>query len=187
MGVLAGFGIRLVRWRLIQDLEHANGSRHVFELLLTQVPERQGHLTLDLLHHGPGNRDRPGRGLRLEASGHVHPITGNAITDDHEVAHVHADAKAHAGVFRQVAVGLGKLALAFHGALHGVHGAGTFSQEVVAHHVDHAAAVLANQPAHDGAVAIERGERGLFVTRHEGRVAHGIGGEDGGKSPFHDQ
>ena len=111
---------------------------------------------------------------------------GDALADDHEVAHVDPDAERHAAGFRALRVRRRQLLLNLDGATHGVHGAGKLREQVVAHHVDHAPPVLAHEPPHDGAMTVERSQGGLLISRHQGRVAHGIGGEHGGESTFHD-
>ena len=162
--------------------EHAHRLGDVLDRLFPEILEREIELALDLLIDGARDADATRLGQPFQSRRDVHRIPVDPIAFRRDVSHVHSDAKKHPPVLGQTLVPHPEDALDLHSALNRIEGIRELRQHVVAGRIDYAAVVVRDEADDEVPVGRERLDRSLLVVRHETRVAHHIGGEDGGQA-----
>ena len=121
---------------------------------------------------------------RLQMRGDVNAITKNAVAINHHVTHMDAHAKVEPCLGRLVLIAGGHALLHRGGAGDRIDHRREFSQKAVAHGLDHAAAMQADQRLERAEMPLVGRDRARFVAPGQGAVAGDVGDQNGGKPAF---
>ena len=121
----------------------------------------------------------------LEPRRDVDAVAQNVVSVDDDVAKVDANAVANAPILGNLILMLGYGPLHLDRALHGSNDTSKLHEQSIARGLDDAPFVPGNAGVDQlFAETLVARDRPFLVSLHEARVAHHVGGEDGGKSAF---
>ena len=99
-------------------------SSDIFDLLFSQILEREGYSVADLIANGARDADSAGFGERFQARSDIDTVAENvAVFDDH-IAEVDSNTELEASLIGYIGIALGHALLDFDGAARGLHRAG---------------------------------------------------------------
>src|SRR6476620_6275117 len=131
---------------------------------------------LHLIIDHSGDTYSAGIGQLFQACCNVHAITVEVVTIDHEVTHVHADAKDDGTTVRRTKVLLGNEALNVYGAVYCVDRAAELNQRSISHELDGSAPMLGDEGIdHARPQLLKRTQRACLIRPHEAAVANYVG------------
>jgi len=166
--------------------EHAHRLGNVFERLGPKVVEIRVHPSAGVSPGVFGQTDSARLRQGLQPRGDIHAVAENIVVLDNDVAEIDADAKLDPLIQRCIGHGMVHRALPSQGAFDGVHHAGKFNQQAVAHQLDHAPPVPVDD-RFDGVLAqsIEAGKRACLVIAHQARIANHVCGQNSCQASHH--
>ncbi len=155
--------------------------RQVLDALLAEQLEAESQRLLDLPRHLGRDADAARLRQLLQPGRHVDAFAVAVVAVDDHLAEVDADPELDPRLLGDAGVPFGQATLHRDRALDGVDDAAELGEQPVAHQLEDAAMVpfdrRLDQPL---ALAEQRLERARLVALHQGRIAHDVGGEDGG-------
>ena len=167
------------------DAIDTHWPRNVLDALLPHVLERDIELAGDLLVHHPASANPTRFRQGFEPSGYINTVAKDILRFDNYIAEVDPYSEADAFVFRQFDIAFDHPALHVNRAADRIHDTAEFHQHAVAGVLYDAPAVLFDLRIDQLAKKyLEVLLRPLLVRFHEARVAHHIGGKNGGQPAF---
>jgi len=161
------------------EVECANRTRDVLDVLFAKVLRLDHQLAPDLVVYGAGDADPPWRRKALQSGCNIHPIAEQVGSRGHHIAEVDADPQHDAIGFLRHAVACPHRFLNFEGATHGFDWALKFCQQGIARRIEDPAIMLADEAGHCREALAHEPDGALLILRDEKAVADDVAGKDG--------